>query len=82
MSGLHHTAHTTHTGGGHSRCSIFFFLVGDDAFCRQEHSGDRCGILQSYARNLGRVNNSGSVKVLVCVRASVIAIIAGTFADL
>ena len=76
MSGLHHAAHATHTGGG--SCRSFFFLLSDNALGGEEHACDRGCILEGYAGNLGRVDDTCGEEVLVYIGAGVVAVV--TFA--
>lgn len=47
-SELHHASHTTHSGShAGSRSCIIFFLVGNDAFGREEHTGNGSRIFES-----------------------------------
>ena len=78
--GLHH-AHATHAGVGHRGGGSVFFLVGDDAFGRQEHAGDGCCVFESHAGYFRGVDNAGSEEVFVVAGAGIVAVGAGAFLD-
>ncbi len=67
--------HATGRVAGRSRRLLR--LVGDDGLGREEQRGDRCGVLQRRARDLGRVDDALSEEVAVLAGRGVEAVTRG-----
>lgn len=72
---LVHPAHAAALGCGcHGGVGLGVGLVGDQRFGRQDAGGDGRGVLQSGARDLGRVDDAGRDHVAVRLGVGVVAI--------
>ena len=80
--GLHHAAHATHAGSGHSGGGVLLLLLGDDTLGGEEHTGDGGGVLEGYAGHLGGVDDTGCHEVFVGVGAGVVAEVGIALLDL
>ncbi len=58
----------------------FFFLLCDDTLGGEEHACDRGCILEGYAGNLGRVDDTCGEEVLVYIGAGIVAVVTFAFA--
>ena len=76
---LHHAAHASHARCWHCGCGVLFFLVGNDTFGGEEHSGNGGSVFKRYACNLGGVDDACCHKVLVFVGTGVVSEIGFTF---
>src|SRR5204863_89810 len=67
---LHHPAHAAHVGHA-TACRSLFGLVGDEAFRREQQTGDRGRVLQRSTRDLRGVDDARFHQVLEVARGGV-----------
>ena len=79
---LHHAAHVGSAAVA-AAAATFLLLgkVGDHAVGREEETRDGSGVLESRARNLGGVDDTGLEEVAVLASADVVAVRAGRLLD-
>src|SRR5690606_14677603 len=70
-----HAAHATHAAAGAAGGSrLLLGAVGDHALGSEEQTGDRRGVLQRGAGDLGRIDDAGLHEVLVLAGGDVVAV--------
>src|SRR3569832_34265 len=85
MLSLHHAAHAAHAahvGAAHRHGRLVFRQVGAHAVGGQHQAGDRRGVLQRGAGDLGGVEHAHRHHVAVLAGAGVVAEVAGAFEHL
>lgn len=61
LTKLHHASHTSHSRGTTSHRFFFFREFCNKGFGSQDHTGDRCRILEGNALNLSRIDGLTTV---------------------
>ena len=67
---LHHAAHTWSTA--HWHCWFWSWLVNDKALCCEEETCDRSCILESYTRNLCRIDDTCCAEILELILTGIV----------
>ncbi len=77
-----HSAHATHSA---ARCAmrmvVFLRRLRDHDLCREQQTRNRGGVLQSQARDLGRIQDAHLEHIAVFIRRGVVAEAALALAD-